>query len=55
MPPLISVIPSQQSRAGSGERKVKESPFRSGYADPSPRVMGERSAKRTVTVTGSVH
>lgn len=46
---------SPASRAGRGERKVKESPFRSGLADPSPGVMGERSAKRTGTVTGSVH
>lgn len=49
-----------QPKAGSGERgrktereRSKESPFRSGHADPSARVMGEGSAKRTVT--GRVH
>lgn len=52
MPSLISEIPSLQSM--KGERK-KESPFRSGAADPSVSVMGEGSAKRTRTVTGAVH
>ncbi|KAI9543925.1 hypothetical protein NQZ68_004973 [Dissostichus eleginoides] len=44
---LCDLQPAEQA-AGRRE-KQKESPFRSGYADPSPRMMGERSAERTVT------
>lgn len=55
---LCDLQPAVQAAGeeGGGEKeKVKASPFRSGHTDLSPRVMAERSAKRTGTVTGSVH